>query len=203
MPQAPARTSLATAKQPLEDRLRTQLGNTFVCYEVPTPSQVMLDPDATDKRIHLGRAWPDFVCQPCAGDASSHGVSQASEVTRERQHVDDVLPGEDAEKDAPAKYETPIEVLHGRPSRNSTAILDLRKASFPVLFSLSRNSGSERALSSSILSGASLMMRRDLVCCWQPAVHRSHSETQLGHFFPCIPGNATLCSQNRIKICCR
>lgn len=121
----------------------------------------MLDPDATDKRIHLGRAWPDFVCQPCAGDASSNGVSQASEVTRERQHVDDVLPGEDAEKDAPAKYETPIEVLHGRPSRNSTAILDLRKASFPVLFSLSRNSGSERALSSSILSGASLMMRRD------------------------------------------
>lgn len=148
------RTASAASKRPLEDRLKAQLSNAFVCYEIPTPSQITSDPERPKKKMCMLSAWPEFVHQSSAEDASWNGIPKTSPATSIQQQDDIREMRGSTVQPIHSNGDNSIELLHGRPSSSSCGILDLSKASYPALFCLARNSGSENALSGGILSSA-------------------------------------------------
>lgn len=148
------RTASAPSKRPLEDRLKAQLSNAFVCYEVPTPSRIISAPGKMKKNMCMVSAWPEFVYQSSAEDASWSGVPKASPATSTQQHDDTGEMLGSTVKTMHSNGDNSVEFLHGRPCGSSFGILDLTKASYPALFCLARNSGSEHALLGGILNSA-------------------------------------------------
>lgn len=141
----------AAAKRPLEERLQAQLDNTFICYEVPTPSQPTVESGKKPKMLHLRCTWPELADHSHLKDAEMDNLSlQHSCVDSQGA---DCKEGGTASRDELKKVSSStVEIVQGQPSSSSVCVLDLASASFPLLFSLSRRSGSDLALSGGMLS---------------------------------------------------
>lgn len=133
----------------LEDRLRAQINSTFVCYEVPTPSQVSADTGKPSKRVELAGAWP-HLCQTST-DEALWGITPPP-VPIAQQSDDACTASEPPTAGVRTVHNHSVEVVNGRPSTSAACILDVARAPFSLLFRLAKRSGSDAAFSRSLLS---------------------------------------------------